>query len=130
MTTDGRTVRRGLPRIPGGEPWPPGGQALVVTEAEAVATAPNAAPSVGVPSHVVGGVIRRGLPRVPSGEPWPPSGAGAPAADAPVAVSAVAVASEPKTSPARAATAAAESLAAVIAPTVDHEGAATGTAPA
>ncbi|WP_082105334.1 cytochrome b/b6 domain-containing protein [Demequina subtropica] len=47
-------VRRGLPRVPGGEPWPP-------------ARAGGSADAVGV-------ALRRGLPRTPGGEPWPAAG--------------------------------------------------------
>ncbi|MBA8815104.1 thiosulfate reductase cytochrome b subunit [Microbacterium halimionae] len=85
MAKDLRAVRRGLPREPGGEAWPPASaeqsEAVVdevsvegsaptgaVTEApdslpDAVATAVTASASA-VP-------VRRGLPRKPGGEPWP-----------------------------------------------------------
>ncbi|WP_243229539.1 cytochrome b/b6 domain-containing protein [Microbacterium sp. CIAB417] len=95
-------LRRGLPRVPGGEPWPPadvltdervsgpetvGGDAL----SEAVAASDEAAvpageagvPAGGVASGPQGGEsgagpepagpLRRGLPRLPGGEPWPPA---------------------------------------------------------
>ncbi|MFF2389429.1 cytochrome b/b6 domain-containing protein [Agromyces sp. NPDC058104] len=97
-----RTLRRGLPRTPGGEPWPPASAAPVAASAAAGRAAPNstavaapaeAAPSGGAPATaaaaaaaapaatqpaatvVAGGVVlRRGLPRTPDGEPWPPAG--------------------------------------------------------
>ncbi|MEV8358050.1 cytochrome b/b6 domain-containing protein [Microbacterium sp. NPDC076895] len=88
-----RAVRRGLPRVPGGEPWPP---ASVVAVAAAGVPAPATAPSPDSgtsvqelredtpPSHETAAhagvvvstqasarAVRRGLPRVPGGEPWP-----------------------------------------------------------
>jgi thiosulfate reductase cytochrome b subunit len=100
-----RRIRRGLPRVPGGEPWPAAGAVAAasviasapVASAEAavlpspVATAPttpDAAPeateTVTAPvAATIDGVrpLRRGLPRVAGGEPWPPAGsAPAPAA--------------------------------------------------
>ena len=94
MATYTGTVRRGLPRRPGGDPWPPAGEAAVVAEpvvevvapaVASVAAAPGAAQAeaagpVGAESpKVTAGAgaartIRRGLPRVPGGEPWPPAG--------------------------------------------------------
>ncbi|MFF2493606.1 cytochrome b/b6 domain-containing protein [Agromyces sp. NPDC058064] len=92
-----RTLRRGLPRTPGGEPWPPAAAApaaasaadLAAPAAAAVAAPAEAAPG-GAPAAasatapataqpaataVAGGVaLRRGLPRTPDGEPWPPAG--------------------------------------------------------
>ena len=50
-------LRRGLPRVPGGEPWPP-----LIDDTPAPAPAP---------------AMRQGLPRVPGGEPWPPVAAAA-----------------------------------------------------
>ena len=65
-------LRRGLPRVPGGEPWPPAGTVDVAdapVDAAPVETAqaPVSADTVEVP-------LRRGLPRVEGGEPWPPAG--------------------------------------------------------
>lgn len=77
-------LRRGLPRTPQGEPWPPADSPLVdqspVPEATAPShvsgPAPNSEPvpmpvsspaQVGTPAE-----LRRGLPRTPGGEPWPP----------------------------------------------------------
>ena len=100
MATFARTVRRGLPRVPGGEPWPPAGQASPVVEAPPVveatpvvqatpATPPaqrdetpadpseNVAPAASPPHESTareGVRVRRGLPRVAGGEPWPPAG--------------------------------------------------------
>lgn len=85
-----RAVRRGLPRVPGGEPWPPVGVVpAVAAVAESAAPAPQAAPAA--PESVAAPVpppaapqpvaeasgtrsLRRGLPRVAGGEPWPPEG--------------------------------------------------------
>jgi thiosulfate reductase cytochrome b subunit len=85
----GRTMRRGLPRVVGGEPWPP-----LTTAAHAPAqTAPapsataagEAKPSV---ARAADGVaLRRGLPRTTGGDPWPPEGTvAASPAPAPTAV--------------------------------------------
>ena len=93
-------LRRGLPRVPGGEPWPPAGEASVsvadlsgapaagatpppatpaaqaVPAAAPPATAPAAATAPATPAAPTVGTtsLRRGLPRVPAGEPWPPAG--------------------------------------------------------
>ncbi len=90
-------LRRGLPRVPGGEPWPPAGVApagavpsasATVEVAQAVASAP-ANPQITPPES--GAALRRGLPRVPGGEPWPPEGL----ATAPVTDVATSVGVEP-----------------------------------
>ncbi|GAA1924161.1 hypothetical protein GCM10009775_15620 [Microbacterium aoyamense] len=92
----GRAVRRGLPRVPGGEPWPPASAAaaaVATVAAPAVAKTPadepvvpavDAAPKSETPATTVrtaaattagsGSALRRGLPRVPGGDPWPPAG--------------------------------------------------------
>ncbi|WP_343030093.1 cytochrome b/b6 domain-containing protein [Microbacterium rhizomatis] len=113
-----RSVRRGLPRVPGGEPWPPAsvapavaarGPAAAASEAEfrrevapeapTPALAPPAppvpatAPAASAAGAGSGRALRRGLPRVEGGEPWPPAGF-APVA-APIAESAPA--EEPET---------------------------------
>ncbi|KAA9148861.1 cytochrome b/b6 domain-containing protein [Microbacterium lushaniae] len=94
-------VRRGLPRVPGGEPWPPADRAApaspvpspAVTDSQAPAEAgppPSAAhdrspavaeapprpsvPPVAAAPAGEGVALRRGLPRVPGGDPWPPAG--------------------------------------------------------
>lgn len=56
-------VRRGLPRIAGGEPWP-----SAVPVAPPVEVPDRPAPEAATPSVTV----RRGLSRVPGGAPWPP----------------------------------------------------------
>lgn len=98
------SLRRGLPRTPGGEPWPPADAAPRAAAAPAAATtveapapaatasAPSAAASATAPpaatsapaapaapvavaaSTADGVALRRGLPRTPGGEPWPPEG--------------------------------------------------------
>lgn len=45
MATYGRTLRRGLPRIPGGEPWPPAGEVPGTAAAAASVPAASAAAS-------------------------------------------------------------------------------------
>ena len=108
-----RVLRRGLPRVPGGEPWPPAdatvetvdaGPAEIVVEPQ-VATPGSATtdggedgPAAGTPDATSvqaaqpdaapRRALRRGLPRVPGGEPWPPStvGAAPAASSAPAAV--------------------------------------------
>lgn len=89
MASYGQTLRRGLPRRPGGDPWPPAGEAPAGPSAiaePAVSSCPAAAsaaapaeaatssnPSTG--SRTGAGStsrIRRGLPRVPGGGQWPP----------------------------------------------------------
>ncbi|MFE7065287.1 cytochrome b/b6 domain-containing protein [Microbacterium sp. NPDC057658] len=96
------TLRRGLPRVPGGEPWPPAEAAPAVSAvaavpaetsraavtapdapaaepaapvpvAEPAAAAPVAAATPAAASSAGGESVRRGLPRVPGGEPWPPA---------------------------------------------------------
>lgn len=63
-------LRRGLPRVAGGQPWPPAGT-VEIEDAPAAAAAPTAPPA----TETVETPLRRGLPRVPGGEPWPPAGA-------------------------------------------------------
>ncbi|WP_300265742.1 cytochrome b/b6 domain-containing protein [Microbacterium sp.] len=96
------TLRRGLPRAPGGEPWPPSDAASVVAATPSAASpsipalTAAAAPESGTvdeeavgelkpvepaereasaPTASSGVALRRGLPRMPGGEPWPPAGA-------------------------------------------------------
>lgn len=93
------TLRRGLPRVAGGEPWPPEGTPAPATEfapsapltpsAPAVQASTPAEPSVddsvsAAAAPVVAeqpaaaqpvAAFRRGLPRVAGGEPWPPASA-------------------------------------------------------
>lgn len=91
-------LRRGLPRVPGGEPWPPADAVGpdTIESVDAVTAAPVAAAAVpsapveaaavsesaaepvpaAAPAAAAGAAVslRRGLPRVPGGEPWPPAG--------------------------------------------------------
>jgi len=116
MATHTGSIRRGLPRVPGGEPWPPAGEAperagaaqdAAAAEPAAVAAAPavaeqvapppaapssSVAPAASTPGTTTAGTtaLRRGLPRVPGGEPWPPAGFAPAAAAAPVTPSAIA----------------------------------------
>ena len=62
-------LRRGLPRVEGGQPWPPAGT-VEIEDAPTVVAAPTAPPA----TETVETPLRRGLPRVPGGEPWPPAG--------------------------------------------------------
>lgn len=80
MATGGSSIRRGLPRVAGGEPWPPAGQA----PADAAVAAPPASATQAPATSV-----RRGLPRTPGGEPWPRAGTSS-------AVAAAAAASVPE----------------------------------
>ncbi|WP_308211038.1 cytochrome b/b6 domain-containing protein [Microbacterium jiangjiandongii] len=106
-----RTVRRGLPRVPGGEPWPPAGTAAVshpsgadaADRAEATPVQPPSEPLAadGAPAAAAASVatvpagsaatsgdgvpLRRGLPRTIDGEPWPPAGLAHPGAGSPAA---------------------------------------------
>src|SRR5699024_9123305 len=96
MATYSGSLRSGLPRVEGGDPWPPAGtigealdagasplaeeletgsSAEVVDEepTEAVADADGAEIS-GVESVDAEVPLRRGLPRVVGGDPWPPEG--------------------------------------------------------
>lgn len=88
-------IRRGLPRVPGGEPWPPVDSALVSSSllADARPAPAAAAPAAGSdtepatgsggssatagsdaePADLTEVPLRRGLPRAPGGEPWPPA---------------------------------------------------------
>ncbi|WP_026529804.1 cytochrome b/b6 domain-containing protein [Haematomicrobium sanguinis] len=79
-------LRRGLPREPGGQPWPPAGTVSAPAQMhDGDASPQRSAPSTGVAAEVstrttganANGslpsvpVLRRGLPREPGGEPWP-----------------------------------------------------------
>lgn len=106
--------RRGLPRVVGGEPWPPAGPVSVTASpvasaAEPARAEPEPAPvaftaaagptEVDATSFGLGGAgrVRRGLPRVAGGEPWP----------APVVSAAAPVATPPAQAP--------------VAPTIEQE---------
>src|SRR5699024_10046356 len=111
------SLRRGLPRISGGEAWPPEGTPAPPTEfvpQSSQATAPSTDTAVAAATAAVktapepaspapagasapaptpaGETFRRGLPRVAGGEPWPPADAApagiAAAASAPAATDA------------------------------------------
>ncbi|WP_442576400.1 cytochrome b/b6 domain-containing protein [Microbacterium sp. F51-2R] len=99
-----RALRRGLPRVPGGTPWPPVVR-LVAGESSRLAVPRDETERVGVPPATVAagatasagpvssrfaqsttgeleiadlacdGSLRRGLPRVAGAEPWPPASA-------------------------------------------------------
>lgn len=61
-------LRRGLPRVAGGESWPPASIAGDASHSTAsVGSADNAAPT-----HTNQIRLRQGLPRTEGGEPWPP----------------------------------------------------------
>ncbi|MDY0983351.1 cytochrome b/b6 domain-containing protein [Microbacterium sp. CFBP9023] len=94
----GASLRRGLPRTPGGEPWPPASVAAVAGAATARASSSTPEPAdaatdaaADVPTRAASpstldepapesapvvaqtGSVRRGLPRVAGGDPWPPA---------------------------------------------------------
>jgi thiosulfate reductase cytochrome b subunit len=150
-----RVLRRGLPRVPGGEPWPPADvtvdavDAVDAVEVAAVAeVAAVEAPVSATTERVERGAaeveaavatpslsedaaprpaLRRGLPRVPGGDPWPPSEVGA-APTAPSPPAALPGAAAPS---AAAPSAAAPSAAvAAAAPAAEQAAAATASAPA
>lgn len=89
------SLRRGLPRQAGGDPWPPAGASALGLAASTVASAsastvPAGGSAENVPAataapaasagtaassaSVSGELLRRGLPRTAEGEPWPPAG--------------------------------------------------------
>lgn len=91
MATQSRNIRRGLPRVEGGDPWPPAGQAPARSVTAGTEARPPSVAAVGpVDAEPAGPAgtrqLRRGLPRVPGGEPWPPAG------EAPVSVAALSAA--------------------------------------
>lgn len=118
-TTATTAMRRGLPRVAGGEPWPAGTAApsaggsapqsaaeplapapvsaepvasaspASVADPAVAAAAPTAAPSEASAAEAAPGAVRRGLPRSADGEPWPPADT-APRAATPAVVAACA----------------------------------------
>ena len=104
-----RPMRRGLPRVAGGEAWPTAGHLLTQTagtEADEPLSASTISPSIPADadkltqtagaqpatSHIASVIsstptdaapLRRGLPRVAGGEPWPPAGTAARVASTP-----------------------------------------------
>ena len=94
LIDDTPALRQGLPRVPGGEPWPP-----------VAASAPVAEPVSAGPENTVEVPLRRGLPRIPGGDGWPPAGTvrvAAPPEDAVTAEPAAAAAETPTPDPASA----------------------------
>lgn len=75
-------LRRGLPRVASGQPWPPVDE--VALEPDPAVTGDlvgaQAAPAPAQPEGL-STPLRRGLPRIPSGQPWPPTDSVAVAAD-------------------------------------------------
>jgi thiosulfate reductase cytochrome b subunit len=82
-------LRRGLPRVPGGQPWPHVESAPATPSAETSTVQPIAQEPAGAAdveattpapltlsgaAHGEGRPLRRGLPRVPGGKPWPSAG--------------------------------------------------------
>ena len=86
-------LRRGLPRVPGGEPWPPAGT-VDVADAQVEDAAADVAP-VADAAETAEVALRRGLPRMPGGEPWPPAGTVRVAAPAAAAAAEAADVAEP-----------------------------------
>ncbi|MFE6735120.1 cytochrome b/b6 domain-containing protein [Microbacterium sp. NPDC057650] len=111
----GVALRRGLPRLAGGEPWPPAtvaarvagaaaqashdetpAAAVAATPAAASSPAASAAPAASAPAASApaasasaasaGPALRRGLPRVADGDAWPPAGTVVPVASVAPAV--------------------------------------------
>jgi thiosulfate reductase cytochrome b subunit len=85
MATYAHSVRRGLPRVPGGEPWPPAGSTPATVGVAATVEAASTVGAAAEPTRAVAPEpeksheasdrttgVRTGLPRTPGGEPWPP----------------------------------------------------------
>ncbi|WP_270354265.1 cytochrome b/b6 domain-containing protein [Microbacterium testaceum] len=101
MASTPRFPRRGLPRVPGGQPWPPAGADVTARpdgapdahEPEGVepqapsrsSVAPDVAPPAPASTGAETRDVRRGLPREPGGEPWPPASVASPDGMAPAA---------------------------------------------
>lgn len=119
-------LRRGLPRTPGGEPWPVGSVVAAAAGAPASTQPRRPAGEAGPAAQTrqtmdaeathpqyaaaesAGADLRRGLPRVAGGDPWPPEGTAVAAASAP---------SAPTTAPSAATTAPSATTSAASAPT-------------
>ncbi len=101
MATYKQTIRKGLPRTPGGPGWPDVPDAVLGESLVAVATPvpePEPEPQPEAVSEAVAAApLRQGLPRVPGGEPWPPGGAIAVAATSATAQAEAAAAPAPAT---------------------------------
>jgi thiosulfate reductase cytochrome b subunit len=65
-------MRRGLPRVVDGDPWPPATVEVVTAATAAAEPSLAGAAPVAAPQPTTGQLMRRGLPRVDGGEPWPP----------------------------------------------------------
>ncbi|QPK82868.1 cytochrome b/b6 domain-containing protein [Corynebacterium qintianiae] len=72
-------LRRGLPRVEGGEPWPPAGSFAELNVPDTAAADTNASDTTAaaaVPEpeseELTAVAVRRGLPRVPGGDAYPP----------------------------------------------------------
>ena len=78
-------LRRGLPRVADGQPWPPVDAVAVEPDLDVTGdlSGSPAAPAAehAVPANSVSTPLRRGLPRIPGGQPWPPADSVAVAAD-------------------------------------------------
>ncbi len=86
LTTGTTPLRRGLPRFPGGEPWPPAALAPAVAAAPAVHAAPGPiaparAPETGVAETA--SVVETVAEEEPTAAPSPPAPTAAPASPAP-----------------------------------------------
>ena len=69
-------LRRGLPRVEGGEPWPPAGASVELDRPSPAPVTDIVAGSVAEPvsrDDLTAVPLRRGLPRTPGGEPFPPA---------------------------------------------------------
>lgn len=75
-------LRRGLPRVASGQPWPPVDEVALEPDPAVSGdlVGAQAAPTPAQPEGV-STPLRRGLPRTPSGQPWPPTDSVAVAAD-------------------------------------------------
>lgn len=67
-------LRRGLPRVASGQPWPPVDEVALEPDPDVTGdlVGAQAAPAPAQPEGV-STPLRRGLPRTPSGQPWPPT---------------------------------------------------------
>ena len=89
-------LRRGLPRVASGQPWPPVDEVALEPDPAVSGdlVGAQAAPAPAQPEGV-STPLRRGLPRTPSGQPWPPTDSAAVAADPAVQQVFPAVAEQP-----------------------------------
>ena len=91
--------RQGLPRTPGGDPWPPRSlahTAATMTAAAELHTAVQDAPAIAATADAPARAVRQGLPRVAGGAPWPEAATRTlPAVASPAPVAAATVAPAP-----------------------------------